>query len=69
MEQINKETERGLKLVNNIVFSSIESAQRFFKHSRKYKDCVMVYDTEMVPGMVTAHVFKEEFFFVNNKED
>ena len=52
-------TERGLKLINNIVFSSMESAQRFFKHSRKYKDCVIMYDTELVPGMVTAHVFNE----------
>ena len=52
-------TEKGLKLVNNIVFSSMESAQRFFKQSKKYKDCVMAYDTEMVPGMITAHVFQE----------
>ena len=52
-------TEKGLKLVDNIVFSSMESAQRFFKQSKKYKDCVMVYDTEMVPGMITAHVFQE----------
>ena len=66
MGQINKETERGLKLVNNIVFSSIESAKRFFKQSKKYKDCVMVYDTEMVPGMVTAHVFQEVEIEINN---
>lgn len=66
MEQINKETERGLKLVNNIVFSSMESAKRFFKQSKKYKDCVMVYDTEMVPGMVTAHVFQEVEIKINN---
>ena len=66
MEQINKKTERGLKLVNNIVFSSMESAKRFFKQSRKYKDCVMVYDTEMVSGMVTAHVFQEVEVEINN---
>lgn len=52
--------------MNNIVFSSMESAQRFFKHSRKYKDCVMMYDTEIVPGMVTAHVFREVEVEANN---
>ena len=62
-------TERGLRFVNNIIFSSIESAKRFFKQSREYQDCAIVYDTAINPGMVTAHVFNEVEFFIEDKEN
>ena len=62
-------TERGLRFVNNIIFSSMESAKRFFKQSRKYQGCAIVYDTTTNPGMVTAHVFNEIEFFIEDKEN